>query len=61
MMSLLEKNLLLIIVMFCAATIHAQDKTAKWGIYEITLKGSDSGNPFIDTQLSAEFKHGNKI
>jgi len=40
---------------------HAQDKIKKWGIFELSLKGSEAGNPFMDTQFSAEFKHGNKI
>jgi hypothetical protein len=40
--------------------LNAQDKTEKWGVFELVLKGSDAGNPFINTQLSAEFKHGNK-
>jgi len=60
-MRILEKSLLLFILMFYTATLNAQNKTTKWGIFEITLKGSNSGNPFIDTQLSSEFKHGDKV
>ena len=41
--------------------LKAQDKTEKWGVFELVLKGSDTGNPFLNTQLSAEFKHGDKI
>jgi hypothetical protein len=29
----------------------------QWGIFELTLKGPEEGNPFVDVELSAEFKH----
>lgn len=32
-----------------------------WGIYEISLNGPDTGNPFVEVELTAEFKHENKI
>jgi len=60
-MKSVKKILLLFIVMFFGVALHAQNKTAKWEIFEIALKGSSAGNPFIDRQLSAEFKHGNKV
>jgi len=28
-----------------------------WGIFELTLNGSDSGNPFLDVRFSARFTH----
>ena len=28
----------------------------RWGIYELTLDGPDTGNPFVDVELTAEFK-----
>ena len=27
-----------------------------WGVYEVTLNGPDTGNPFIEVELTAEFK-----
>lgn len=33
----------------------------KWDFYEISLAGPDTGNPFIDVELSAVFKHGDHI
>ena len=27
----------------------------QWGIYQVTLDGPDTGNPFTDVQLTAEF------
>jgi len=32
----------------------------KWGLYEVTLKGPSTGNPFKDVQLTALFKKGQK-
>jgi hypothetical protein len=33
------------------------DEVERWKIFDITLKGPDDGNPFIDVKLGAEFKH----
>lgn len=33
----------------------------QWGIFEITLTGPDSGNPFLEVQLSAEFRCGDHV
>lgn len=51
----------LVAVMLAIINVNAQEKIAKWDVFEITLKGSSLGNPFINTQLVAEFKNGNKI
>lgn len=32
----------------------------RWGIYEVTLSGPDTGNPFLEVELTAEFKQGNR-
>ncbi len=29
----------------------------RWGVYEVTLSGPDTGNPFTEVELTAEFKH----
>ncbi|MDE0088708.1 MAG: DUF5060 domain-containing protein, partial [Candidatus Poribacteria bacterium] len=29
----------------------------RWGIYEVALNGPDTGNPFVEVELTAEFKH----
>jgi hypothetical protein len=39
----------------------AQEKVAKWGVFELSLKGSQNCNPFINTEFSAVFKHGDKV
>ncbi|MGN6181416.1 MAG: DUF5605 domain-containing protein [Mucilaginibacter sp.] len=55
------KLILTVSILLITTLLNAQDKTEKWGVFELVLKGSDAGDPFINTQLSAEFKHGNKI
>jgi len=35
-------------------------KTEQWGVYEIVLNGPSSGNPYMDVDLAAVFKSGNK-
>jgi len=32
----------------------------QWGIFEIALDGTASGNPFLEVQISAEFRHDEK-
>ena len=32
----------------------------RWGIYELTLNGSDTGNPFTEVELTAEFKQNGR-
>ena len=31
----------------------------RWGIYEVTLNGPDTGNPFVEVELTAQFKGKN--
>lgn len=55
-----KRIIILIVALFTLSDINAQEKTAKWEIFELVLKGSSLGNPFVNTQLTAEFKNGNK-
>ena len=32
----------------------------RWGIYEVTLNGPDTGNPFTEVELTAEFKQSGR-
>ena len=32
----------------------------RWGTYEVTLNGPDTGNPFIEVELTAEFTHNGR-
>ncbi|MEO7145645.1 MAG: DUF5060 domain-containing protein [Bryobacteraceae bacterium] len=33
----------------------------RWGVYEVTLAGPSSGNPFVDIHLGAHFKFRNRV
>ncbi|HJQ82338.1 MAG TPA: DUF5060 domain-containing protein [Lacipirellulaceae bacterium] len=47
-------------------SLQAQDKESRgasvsserWGVFELTLPGPASGNPFVDVELTATFEHG---
>ncbi len=52
---------------FAVSAAYAQENNVlspaaveQWGTFEITLNGTDKGNPFLDTQLSASFSNGHK-
>ncbi len=54
-----------VIVATCLTTFSAgaADQSAsvgQWGIFEITLKGPTTGNPFVDVNLSSHFVHGDQ-
>ncbi len=44
----------------CLALLPALCATERWGIYEITLPGPSTGNPFVDVRLSAHFQFRNR-
>ncbi len=60
------------IIIFTAAlflsittTVNAQkylevNMIERWGIFELTLNGPDTGNPFTDVELTAEFKQDDR-
>jgi len=33
----------------------------RWDLFELSLKGPQGGNPFVDVRLSAQFRHKNRI
>jgi hypothetical protein len=41
-----------------SATWSVEGQPSQWGLVEITLEGPDYGNPFVDVELSAEFRCG---
>ena len=43
------------------ATQAATGEIECWDIFELSLKGPSSGNPFTDVHLSARFKQGDKV
>jgi hypothetical protein len=43
------------------APLCAADNVERWGVYEITLQGPRSGDPFVDVQLQAQFRFRNRV
>jgi hypothetical protein len=41
-------------------TLKESHGIEKWSIFELSLKGPESGNPFIDVSVSASFKYKNR-
>jgi hypothetical protein len=41
--------------------MSAPDKIERWDLYELSLRGPQDGNPFLDVQLRAQFKFNNRI
>ena len=33
----------------------------RWGVYELTLTGPETGNPFVDVELTAEFAQNGRV
>ena len=57
------RHVLLVLGVVLTATLArgSQSRTAEqWGIFEVSLKGPSEGNPFVDVQLSAEFRRGGR-
>lgn len=54
----MNRLLLIITVLSFFSSSFSQQQVEKWRIYEITLKGDASGNPFTDVNLSARFSQG---
>jgi len=51
------KLIIAIIFLFNYSLLSAQTQIEKWRVFEVTLTGPDSGNPFLDVELSADFIH----
>ncbi|MHC4324260.1 MAG: DUF5060 domain-containing protein, partial [Planctomycetota bacterium] len=58
---LFVRVLFLIFSVLAAVPVAAQvksnsDTIERWGIFELELRGPSGGNPFVDVQLTGEFK-----
>ena len=51
--------LLLACVLLLSAAAHA-DPVEQWGTAEIALAGPQDGNPFVEVELSATFRQGQR-
>lgn len=58
----MKKKIILIITLVvfgCSDAISVE--TEQWDIFELTLKGPKTGNPFVEVKLSAEFTQGTEV
>jgi hypothetical protein len=57
-----KKTILMIVLLIygCSATATTVE-TEQWDIFELTLKGPLTGNPFADVKLSGEFTQGAEV
>lgn len=39
----------------------APETVGRWGIFEANFSGPQTGNPFVDVQFTAEFRHENRV
>ncbi|MDR2936832.1 MAG: DUF5060 domain-containing protein [Rikenellaceae bacterium] len=58
-MNLKKRSIVLLIACLAGAfSLSAQSVVEQWGRFEATLKGTRTGNPFLDTRLKATFTNG---
>ena len=55
-----------VVALFVTTALAATGKSApkkveRWGIFELSLTGPSGGNPFVDVELSAEFKQNGRV
>lgn len=53
----MERSIITILVLVCcfAGCIRPEQEVEQWAVFEVDLNGPDSGNPFMDVELSAVF------
>ena len=39
---------------------NSPQQVERWGIFEVSLSGESGGNPFIDVQFGADFRHAHR-
>ncbi|GET31316.1 hypothetical protein PbJCM13498_01790 [Prolixibacter bellariivorans] len=57
----MKRKLVSIILLLIPVLVFSQSpkkSVEKWGVYEVTLKGPSTGNPFVGLELSAVFTNG---
>jgi len=55
--------LFLIAMTFCLSAVGRSnefEKIEQWGVYELSLEGPSTGNPYQDAAFSAEFKYDSR-
>ncbi len=51
-------SILFLLAIIGCRPVHELDEIEKWAVYEIELRGPDSGNPFMEVELAADFQNG---
>ena len=41
--------------------LAAAQSVERWGVYEVTLRGPSTGNPFLEVRLGAHFRYGHRV
>ncbi len=52
---------LLFLTLCVVSSVSAGNTVERWRIFEVALKGPQSGNPFTDHYLTATFRHGTTV
>jgi hypothetical protein len=45
----------LFVLLLCSCSLYGQVNIEKWKVFELTLNGPTTGNPYIDVKLSGKF------
>ena len=53
-------SIILLLIPVLAFSRLPKKSVEKWGMYEVTLKGPETGNPFVGIELSAVFTDGER-
>jgi len=56
----MKRNLFLIALIFLISLPSHSKTVEQFSVFELSLKGTSQGNPFLDVQLTAEFKFRNR-
>lgn len=57
---LVKLSFIILILCITPQTGRAQDNVEKWSVYELSLEGPSSGNPFVGTAFYAKFTKGDR-
>lgn len=57
----MKKLIVASLCLLLAGNLVAQNRVEKWNVFELTLKGPSTGNPFMGVELSGHFTNGDKV
>lgn len=56
----MKKSIIILLAVMLPCVARAQGNIEKWEIFELSLQGPAKGNPFVGTELYAEFTNGDR-